>query len=103
MKKISADVVICVQNGDSGKGKITSHMLKNSQYDYCARFGAGENAGHTIYIGNKKIVTHLIPAGVLHGVRSVIGPGCVINPASLKKRNCILRRSRIFCKRFADA
>ena len=85
MKKISADVVLCCSLGDTGKGKITSHLLKNGKYDYCARYGAGANAGHTIYIGDKKIVTHSVPAGVLHGVRSVIGPGCVINPSGLKK------------------
>lgn len=84
-KKLVADVVIGLDLGDEGKGKITNSLLKSREYTHCVRFGGGHNAGHTIYHNGKKIVTHAVPSGVLHGVRSVIGPGCVISPRLLKK------------------
>lgn len=74
-----ADVVIGLSYGDEGKGKITHHLLKNGDYTHCIRFNGGCNAGHTMYYKNKKIVTHHIPAGVLSGVKSIIGNGCVVN------------------------
>jgi adenylosuccinate synthase len=47
------------------------------------RFNGGGNAGHTIYLNGEKIVTHLVPCGILHGIPSVIGNGCVINTQKL--------------------
>lgn len=78
-KRLLADVVVDLQFGDSGKGKVTHSLLKSSEYTHCVRFGGGHNAGHTIYHEGKKVVTHVIPSGVLQGVRSIIGPGCVVN------------------------
>lgn len=78
-KRLQADVVVDLQLGDSGKGKITNSLLKSGEYTHCVRFGGGHNAGHTIYNNGKKVVTHVIPSGVLQGIRSIIGPGCVIN------------------------
>lgn len=77
MNKI--DVVLGLQYGDEGKGKITNQMAKSGRYDYVMRYNGGGNAGHTIYVDGKKIVTHLVPCGVLHGIPSVIGSGCVLN------------------------
>ena len=77
MNKI--DVVLGLQYGDEGKGKITNQMAMSGDYDYVMRYNGGGNAGHTIYVGDKKVVTHLVPCGVLHGIPSVIGSGCVLN------------------------
>ena len=74
-----ADVILDLQQGDSGKGKISNHLSSTGEYTHVMRFNGSNNAGHTIYLNGKKIVTHSIPAGVIHGVRSIIGPGCVVN------------------------
>lgn len=84
-KNLLADVVVDLQLGDSGKGKVTHSLLKSSEYTHCVRFNGGHNAGHTIYHEGKKVVTHIIPSGVLRGVRSIIGPGCVVSPVLLEK------------------
>jgi adenylosuccinate synthase len=76
---ISADVVIGLQAGDESKGKITNTLLKTGKYTHCIRWAGGHNAGHTIYKDGKKLVTHVVPTGVVQGVRSIIGPGCVVN------------------------
>ena len=83
METSIVDVVIGMQYGDEGKGKIANQMAQNGDYDYVVRFNGGGNAGHTIYLNGEKIVTHLVPCGVLHGVPSVIGNGCVINTQKL--------------------
>jgi adenylosuccinate synthase len=54
-------------------------MAKSGDYDYVMRYNGGGNAGHTIYDGDKKVVTHLVPCGVLHGIPSIIGSGCVLH------------------------
>ena len=77
------DVVIGMQYGDEGKGKIANQMAASGEYDYVFRFNGGGNAGHTIYLNGEKIVTHLVPCGILHGIPSVIGNGCVINTQKL--------------------
>jgi len=74
-----ADVILDLQQGDSGKGKLSNSFAKTKIYTHVVRFNGSNNAGHTIYHEGKKIVTHSIPAGVLHGVKSIIGPGCVLN------------------------
>tara|TARA_Y100000592_G_C5473145_1_gene320683 strand:- start:2379 stop:3434 length:1056 start_codon:yes stop_codon:yes gene_type:complete len=78
-----ADVVVGLQYGDEGKGKVTHQLARNGNYTHVVRFNGGCNAGHTIYHEGKKFVTHHIPAGVFYGIRSVIGPGCVVNPKKL--------------------
>ena len=75
-----ADVVVDLQYGDSGKGKVSHHLCKINDYTHVIRYNGGCNAGHTIYHEGKKFVTHHIPCGVFFGVRSIIGPGCVISP-----------------------
>lgn len=74
-----ADVILDMQQGDCGKGKISNHLTKSGTYTHVVRFNGSNNAGHTIYHDGKKLVTHSIPAGVIHGVRSIIGHGCVLN------------------------
>ena len=76
---IYCDVVVDLQSGDTGKGKVTHSLLSSGEYDLVLRYNGGSNAGHTIYHNGKKIVTHQVPAGVLYGIRSLIGIGCVVN------------------------
>ena len=75
-----ADVIVDLQYGDCGKGKVANALCRDGDYTHVVRYNGGCNAGHTIYNNGKKIVTHHIPCGVLHGIRSVIGPGCVVSP-----------------------
>jgi adenylosuccinate synthase len=74
-----ADIIVDLQHGDSGKGKIANELCKSGEYTHVVRYNGGNNAGHTIYHDGKKIVTHAIPCGVIHGVKSIIGSGCVVN------------------------
>ena len=80
-----ADVVIGLQHGDEAKGKVTHYLCKEKNYTHVLRFNGGCNAGHTIYHNGKKFVTHHIPAGVFFGVKSIIGPGCVVNTTQFFK------------------
>ena len=75
-----ADIIVDLQYGDCGKGKVTHHLCKNGDYTHVIRYNGGCNAGHTIFHEGKKFITHHIPAGVFFGIKSIIGPGCVINP-----------------------
>jgi adenylosuccinate synthase len=78
-----ADVIVDLQAGDTGKGKV-AHALANN-YDLVFRYNGGANAGHTVYHDGKKVVTHLVPIGVLFGIPSVIGLGCVVNVKKLEE------------------
>ena len=73
----SVDIIFGLCWGDEGKGKIVNAIAKD--YDYVCRWNGGPNAGHTVYLNNKKYKTHVIPCGIFHGKRCVIGPNCVIN------------------------
>ena len=84
-KRLMADVIVDLQYGDCGKGKVTNSLLKSGEYTHCVRYNGGHNAGHTIYNNGKKVVTHIVPSGVLQGVKSIIGPACVVSPTLLKK------------------
>lgn len=80
------DVILGLQWGDEGKGKIVDYFASN--YDIIARFQGGPNAGHTLYVGpeNKKIVLHQIPSGVFHqGTTNLIGNGVVLDPVTLRR------------------
>ena len=75
-------VVIGTQWGDEGKGKATD--LLGDQVDYVVRYQGGNNAGHTVVIGEESYALHLLPSGVLSpGVTPVIGNGVVIDPEVL--------------------
>jgi len=71
------DIIFGLQWGDEGKGKISNAISKD--YDMVCRWNGGPNAGHTIYINEKKYKTHIIPCGVFQNKLSVIGPNCVLN------------------------
>ena len=79
MSNLIVDIVVGLQAGDEGKGKVTHHLLKERDYTHCVRYNGGGNAGHTIYHEGKKFVTHLVPAGVFYGIKSIVGPGCVVD------------------------
>jgi adenylosuccinate synthase len=75
-------VVIGTQWGDEGKGKIVDWLTDRAQG--VVRFQGGHNAGHTLVIGGKKTVLHLIPSGILRGnVDCFIGNGVVVSPQAL--------------------
>ena len=74
-----SDIVVDLQYGDCGKGKVTHHLCRTGEYTHVIRYNGGCNAGHTIFHRGKKFITHHIPAGVFFGIRSIIGPGCVVN------------------------
>ena len=77
-----AVVLVGAQWGDEGKGKATD--LLGSRVDYCVRYQGGNNAGHTVVIGDKKFALHLLPSGILTPeVIPVIGNGVVIDVAVL--------------------
>ena len=75
-------VVIGIQWGDEGKGKIVDLLTPDA--DVVARFQGGPNAGHTLVIGNKKTVLHLVPSGILHhNTLCLIGNGTVVAPETI--------------------
>ncbi|MEM3342603.1 MAG: adenylosuccinate synthase [Thermoplasmata archaeon] len=75
-------VLIGAQWGDEGKGKFTDYLAKG--VDISVRYQGGDNAGHTIEVGNRKYKFHLIPSAALRkGITAVIGNGCVVNPDTL--------------------
>ena len=79
---MSTLVVVGVQWGDEGKGKVVD--LLSREADIIVRFQGGNNAGHTLVVGGKKTIVRLIPSGVLHaGKVCVIGNGVVVNPEVL--------------------
>ncbi|QES90173.1 adenylosuccinate synthase [Rhizosphaericola mali] len=78
------DVILGLQWGDEGKGKIVDFFAPN--YDIVARFQGGPNAGHTLYVDGKKVVLHQIPSGIFHqNAVNLIGGGVVLDPVILKK------------------
>lgn len=76
-------LVIGTQWGDEGKGKVVDYYSKN--VDYVVRFQGGNNAGHTIKVGEEIYKLHLVPSGVIQGKTGVIGNGVVIDPEILLK------------------
>ena len=80
-----ADVIVDLQAGDTGKGKVCNHLSNEGDYTHVIRYNGGGNAGHTIYKNGVKMVTHFIPSGIVNGIKSIIGPGCVVNVDKLVK------------------
>ena len=90
-------VIIGAQWGDEGKGKIVDAFAQNASG--VVRFHGGNNAGHTLYRGEKKIVLHLIPSGILHGnVKCFIGNGVVVDPLALNEEIEFLEENLIEIK-----
>jgi adenylosuccinate synthase len=76
-------IIVGAQWGDEGKGKVVD--LYTEFADVVVRWGGGANAGHTLVVDGEKLVTHLIPSGILHGrgKRCLLGDGMVIDPRTL--------------------
>ncbi len=69
------------QWGDEGKGKVVD--LLSDRFDVVARYHGGHNAGHTVKFADRHFALHLLPAGIVRGTTSVIGPGVVVDPEAL--------------------
>jgi len=81
---MNIDILLGLQWGDEGKGKIVDAI--SPDYDIIARFQGGPNAGHSLEFNNVKHVLHLIPSGIFHPEKvNIIGNGVVIDPAVFKK------------------
>ena len=99
-RRKSPDIVVGLQWGDEGKGKITDAL--SDEYQWIVRYQGGSNAGHTVYIDDKKYVTHSIPTGILNpNCKVVITHGCVINiPEIIKEVNLLEENGISFKDRF---
>jgi adenylosuccinate synthase len=87
-------IIVGAQWGDEGKGKIVDLISENA--DIVARYQGGANAGHTVCIGDKQYVLHLIPSGMFHDhITCVIGNGVVIDPQALMSEIGQLREAGI--------
>ncbi|MFZ9660261.1 MAG: adenylosuccinate synthase [Chitinophagaceae bacterium] len=92
------DVILGLQWGDEGKGKIVDYFAPN--YDIIARFQGGPNAGHTLYVNGTKVVLHQIPSGVFHqGTINLIGNGVVLDPVTLVKEAALVAKMGVDCKK----
>ena len=88
----NVDILLGLQWGDEGKGKIVDVLTR--QYDLIARFQGGPNAGHTLEFEGHKHVLHTIPSGIFHSeAMNVVGNGVVIDPVIFAVRSRNSRRS----------
>ena len=73
-----ADVILGLQWGDEGKGRVVDYYA--ADYDVVARFGGGDNAGHTLVVGDRKVALRIVPSGILHPRPELfIGGGTVVS------------------------
>src|SRR5438552_11087329 len=87
-------VVVGVQWGDEGKGKIVDSLAE--RFDCVARYQGGHNAGHTVIIGGKRHVLHLVPSGIFHPKTTcVIGNGVVVDPIALIEETEAVERAGV--------
>jgi len=81
---MSSYVVLGAQWGDEGKGKMTDYLAETAEV--IVRFQGGNNAGHTVEVGEKQYKLHLIPSGILYKEKlNIIGNGVVVDPEALFK------------------
>ncbi len=86
-------VIVGTQWGDEGKGKIVDLLSEHA--DYVVRFQGGNNAGHTMVVNGKKIISHLVPSGILQKKKCFIGNGVVVDPVVLLDEIDYLTDNRI--------
>ena len=97
---MTATVVLGAQWGDEGKGKVTDFFASSA--DYVVRFQGGNNAGHTIVVGDEKLALSLTPSGVLYPeCVPVIGSGCVVDLEFLKKELEMLNSKNVSTQKLA--
>jgi len=88
------DVILGLQWGDEGKGKIVDYLA--DKYDIVARFQGGPNAGHTLIFDNKKYVLHTVPSGIFRpNLVNLIGNGVVLDPITFEKEINNLKDNQI--------
>ena len=91
---MASTVLVGTQWGDEGKGKICD--LIAGDFDCVVRYQGGNNAGHTIVVGDRKYGLHQVPSGIMYpDCVSVIGNGCVVNPAVLLEEIDMFERDGI--------
>ena len=94
---MSVSILVGSQWGDEGKGKIVD--ILSERYDIVVRYQGGANAGHTIQLGERQFILHLIPSGILRdNVICVIGNGVVIDPKALLDEMDFLKNNNIDVK-----
>lgn len=87
-------VLLGVQWGDEGKGRITDALA--AEADIVARYNGGDNAGHSITVGQSVVRLHLVPSGIFHArCLNIIGNGTVVNPVNLLKEIAEIRAAGI--------
>src|ERR1044072_2165421 len=87
-------VVVGTQWGDEGKGKLVDLLAPH--FDIVARYQGGHNAGHTVWVGERKFVLHLVPSGILHEhCECVIGNGVVVDLHALASQLQTLAESGV--------
>lgn len=87
---MTLQIIVGAQWGDEGKGRIVDWFAADA--DYVARYNGGDNAGHSVTVGNKLFKLHLVPSGIIQdGATSILGNGMVVNPASLIAEMDMLR------------
>lgn len=91
---MSLDIAVGMQWGDEGKGRVVD--LLSRDMDLVVRFNGGDNAGHTVTVGENIFKLHLIPSGIIHPQTvGVLGNGLVINPTTLLEEIQLLKQARI--------
>lgn len=91
---MTLQIIVGAQWGDEGKGRIVDWFA--SKADYVARYNGGDNAGHSVTVGNVLFKLHLVPSGIIQeNSVAILGNGMVINPASLLEEMEMLRRHGI--------
>ncbi|MGB4176607.1 MAG: adenylosuccinate synthase [Halanaerobiales bacterium] len=92
-------ILVGAQWGDEAKGKVTDLLARTA--DVIVRFGGGNNAGHTVIVGDQKFELHLIPSGILYEEKiNIIGNGVVLDPAALVKEMQMLEERGISLDNF---
>jgi len=91
-----ADVLVGLQYGDEGKGRVIDLLAAQGEYGVIARYNGGANAGHVLEVntasGLKRIALHQVPSGIFHqNMMLYIGSGCVVNPVALQKEVANIR------------
>jgi adenylosuccinate synthase len=76
------NIIVGLQHGDEGKGKVSKILSK--EHEYCLRFNGGPNAGHTVYVKDQKVHLKQIPVGIFEGKISIIGGGCLVDLKTFK-------------------
>ena len=95
-----ADVVVGLQYGDEGKGKITAALSATRNYSLTARYSGGANAGHTVYVDDKVVKLHQLPSSLPYKELGYIGPGALIDFNNANKDIIATTKDEIVIKQY---